>query len=82
MWDLLTGGVGVRLKRVAGFWLGGHLQLLDVRGVLEPRLVQLAVLTQGLVVHGQHHRLHVHAGVVRDGHLRKAGRDRVLDNMG
>lgn len=75
MWDLLTRGVRVRLKCVAGFRLDGHLQLLDMCGILVPRLVQLAVLTQGLVVHGQHHRLHVHARVVRDGHLREAGRE-------
>ena len=72
MWNIQGAGLGVWLKAVAGLRLGWHLQLFDVRGILVRGLIQLAVLTQGLVVHWQRHRLHVHVGVVRDGDLKGA----------
>lgn len=38
-------------------------------GILLARVIQLAALTQRLIVDWQHHRLHVHELVVGDGHL-------------
>lgn len=47
----------------------GQLQVSHVRGVLLARVVQLAALTQSLVVDRQSYSLHVHELVVRDSRL-------------
>lgn len=46
-----------------------QLQVAHVSGVLLAGVVQLAALTQSLVVHGQGYGLHVHELVVADGRL-------------
>lgn len=70
-WKLLLWGTGgaVALKSVENVLLLGQLQVSHVGGVLLARVVQLAALTQSLVVDRQNHSLHVHELVVRDSRL-------------
>ena len=67
-------GRGVGLKGVLGDGLLRQLEVPHAGGVLLAQVVQLAALTQGLVVDGQRHRLHVHDLVVGDGGLGGGGK--------
>lgn len=70
-WELLLWGTGgtVALESVENILLLGQLQVSYVGGVLLARVVQLAALTQSLVVDRQSYSLHVHELVVRDSRL-------------